>query len=99
MSVSCVSNFRLNMSQSFSQSSVKSTPRKRRRGEGSEVHSDFVQETDSKAAYASSGMVLGSMEITEVSEEGKYVKIKNLADEVSLDLCTCKLYSVNGLFQ
>lgn len=73
------------MSQSFTQSSVKSTPRKRRRGETTQ--SDFVQETsssDSKSSsYASSGMVLGSMEICEVSEQGKFIKVKNLADEVS----------------
>jgi len=71
------------MSQSFTQSSVKSTPRKRRRGETTQ--SDFVQETsssDSKSSsYASSGMVLGSMEICEVSEQGKFIKVKNLADE------------------
>lgn len=84
----CVLIFRLNMSQSFTQSSTKSTPRKRRRGDTSvqQSSSDFVQETssssDSRSSYASSGMVLGSMEICEVSEQGKYVKVKNMADEV-----------------
>ena len=76
------------MSQSFTQSSTKSTPRKRRRGDTSvqQSSSDFVQETssssDSRSSYASSGVVLGSMEICEVSEQGKYVKVKNMADEV-----------------
>ena len=77
-------SFRLNMSQSFSQSTVKSSPRKRRRDEG---QSTFVQEAQQTGAYASSGTVLGSMEICEVSEEGKYIKIRNMADKVGSAYC------------
>ncbi|XP_067940631.1 prelamin-A/C-like [Watersipora subatra] len=58
------------------QSSSKSTPRKRRRGE-----QGAVEQTESDAVYASAGTVLGHVEISEVDEKGKFVQIRNMTDE------------------
>ena len=66
---------RLNLSQSTG----KSTPRKRRRRDEQTV---AVEESESHDTYASSGTVSGSIEISDVSEDGKFIKIRNMAPEV-----------------
>lgn len=76
-------NYRLNMSQSFTQSSAKSTPRKRRRTDVDTPLPSYIEETQSQASsYASSGQVFGCVEVSEVDEKGKYVKVKNNANVV-----------------
>lgn len=88
------------MSQSFTHSSVKSTPRKRRRGDD---HAPTVVQESSKSegAYASSGTVLGSVEISEVSEKGKYIKMRNMSPEVKTGIIfppVGELYSLQHSF-
>lgn len=75
-------NSRLNLSQSFSQSAVKSTPRKRRRADDDQQI--FIEDTKSNAAFTSSGKSFGSIEVQEVDQEGKFVKLRNTSTEVAL---------------
>jgi len=65
----------LNKSQSFTQS--KPTPRKRRRVDGA-----AEKAVEDPVPYISSGSIANNTEISEVSEDGKYIKIRNIADEV-----------------
>ncbi|KAF6040300.1 Lam [Bugula neritina] len=65
---------RLNKSQSFTQS--KPTPRKRRRVDGA-----AEKAVEDPVPYISSGSIANNTEISEVSEDGKYIKIRNIADE------------------
>lgn len=57
------------------------TPRKRKRDE---VDADsYVQETQTSQGYSSSGRSSGAVEVSEVDENGKFVKVKNISDKVS----------------
>lgn len=68
---------RLNLSQSFSQSEVKVTPRKRKR-----VDDSFVQEAQTSSAYSASSRTSGAVEVSEVDGEGKFVRVKNISEKV-----------------
>jgi len=42
-----------------------------------------VQETQTSQGYSSSGRSSGAVEVSEVDENGKFVKVKNISDKVS----------------
>jgi len=72
---------RLNLSQSFSQSEVKVTPKKRKRMEADA--GSYVQEaqTSSSSAYSASSRTSGAVEVCEVDSEGKFIRVKNISNK------------------
>lgn len=71
--------YRLNISKDLSQSEVKVTPRKRKRDDDG---SSFIQESKSTSGFSTSSQTSGPLEISEVSADGRYVKIKNVSSKV-----------------
>lgn len=64
----------------MSQSEVKVTPRKRKRDDNAGV--SFVQESQSGSSFSSSARSSGAVEVCEVDDEGKFVKVKNISTKV-----------------
>mgnify|MGYP001796668598 FL=1 len=72
----------MNLSQSFSQSEVKVTPKKRKRVEVDA--GGYVQEaqSSSSSAYSASSRTSGAVEVCEVDNEGRFVRVKNISNKV-----------------
>ena len=66
----------------MSQSEVKVTPRKRKRDDTGGV--SCVQEAQTGSSFSSSARCSGNVEVCEVDEEGRFVKVKNISNKVQV---------------